>query len=168
MLQADVKLQQIYLVVDKNMVEKINSLLGKLESIEDEEIASHLLNYICVLISGYLETNIESIICHYKNTEHCNTHECKDNIKSLRKIQNAKWCAIRPILMNIDENILSLLREELIYFEDVVASIDNIVKTRHKIAHGENVTNLTESILRTDFINIQNFANKTQAVFECL
>ena len=72
------------------MITKINNLLVKVKLIEDEEIASHMLNYICILISGYLETSMENVISDYKKTDHCNTHECKDNIKSLRKIQNAK------------------------------------------------------------------------------
>ena len=150
------------------MVTKINNLLLKIDTVEDEEIASHLLNYICVLVSGYLEINMENIISDYKKSKHCNSHECKDNIRSLRKIQNAKWCAIRPIIMNIDENILSLLKEDLDAFDDVILSIDNIVKTRHKIAHGENVTNLTADILNNHFQNIQKFIEKTKVVFECL
>lgn len=150
------------------MITKINNLLVKVKLIEDEEIASHMLNYICILISGYLETSMENVISDYKKTDHCNTHECKDNIKSLRKIQNAKWCAIRPIIMNIDESILILLKGELDQFDNVISSIDNIVKTRHKIAHGESVTNLTIEVLNKDFMNIQKFSQKTKDVFECL
>jgi len=147
------------------MVTKINHLLDKIGTIEDDDIASNMLNYICILISGYLETSIENVISDYKQTRHCNTHECKDNIKSLRKIQNAKWCVIRPIIMNIDENILTSLKNEFDQFDNVISSIDNIVKTRHKIAHGKNVTNLTIEILKADFQHIQQFLIKIKNLF---
>ena len=70
--------------------------------------------------------------------------------------------------MNIDESILILLKRELDQFDNVISSIDNIVKTRHKIAHGESVTNLTIEVLNKDFMNIQKFSQKTKDVFECL
>jgi len=148
---------------------KINILLSKVNNIEDEYLSSHLLNYICVLISGYLEKNIDEIINKYKITNHCNAHECKDTIKSMRKIQNAKWCAIRTILMNIDENILDLLKTEFVVeFDNIITSIDNIVKTRHKIAHGEDVTTLSITILSTDFNNIKKFIIKMNEIFGVL
>ena len=151
------------------MENKIIFLLEKVDNIEDEELSSHLLNYICVLISGYLEKNMGIIIDDYKRTSHCLSHECKDTLKSMRKIQNAKWCSIRPILMNIDENILELLKAEVhTEFDNLIASIDNIVKTRHKIAHGENVTSLTTRILNRDFENIKKFIEKIKEIFSCL
>jgi hypothetical protein len=151
------------------MKNKIVFLLEKVNHIDDEELSSHLLNYICVLISGYLEKNIEDIIKDYKNTPHCLSHECKNSLMSMRKIQNAKWCAIRPIFMNIDENILELLKEELgIEFDDIIFSIDNIVKTRHQIAHGNDVTSLTVIILNRDFDNIKKFIEKIKDIFDCL
>ena len=151
------------------MENKITNLLQKAVEIEDEELSSDLFNYICVLISGYLETNMERIIKNYKSTPHCRSHECKDSLTSMRKIQNAKWCAIRPILMNIDEKILKLLKYELaIEFDNITSSIDNMVKTRHKIAHGENVTSLTIGILNRDFNNVKIFIQKIRDIFECL
>ena len=151
------------------MENRINNLLGKVQNIEDEELSSHFLNYICILISGYLETNMEMIINDYKSTPHCLSHECKNSIRSMRKIQNAKWCAIRPIFMNIDESILELLKSELDEdFENITFSINNMVTTRHKIAHGENVTSLTLGVLNRDFENIKIFVQKIEEIFECL
>jgi len=149
------------------MENKINLLLAN--NIEDEFLSSHLLNYICVLISGHLEKNMQKIIDDYKTTLHCTHHECKDTIKSMRTIQNAKWCAIRAIFMNIDENILEVLKNELgEEFGEITDSINNMVKTRHKIAHGEDVITLDKDILSRDFQNIKKFIISVNETFGCL
>ncbi len=150
------------------MKEKITNLLEKTSDINDDELNSHFLNYICVLISGYLETELDKIIKEYRKSNHCNSHECKDTIQSMRKIHNAKWCAMRPVFMNIDDKILNELKGTTQYFELTIASIDNIVKTRHKVAHGKDVTNLTREILSADLNNINSFINKLQEIFKNL
>ncbi len=148
------------------MENKINYLLQyDFSNLDDEELESHMYNHICVLQSGYLEKTIQNLISGYKTSTHCNSHDCKKNIKSMRDIQNAKWCSIRPIFVNIDEYIVTCLKE-LDDFENIVNSINNIVSTRHKIAHGDNVSSLTLPILRNDFINIKLFLNKLKEIFE--
>ena len=148
------------------MEQKINYLLQyNFSNLEAEELESHLYNHICVLQSGYLEKTIQNLISNYKNSAHCNSHDCKENIKSMRNIQNAKWCSIRPIFVNIDEYIVTCLKE-LNNFDNIIDSINNIVRTRHKIAHGENVSTLTLEILRDDFTNIKLFLNKLKEIFD--
>ncbi len=150
------------------MKEKITNLLEKTSDINDDELNSHFLNYICVLISGYLEIELDKIIKEYRKSNHCNSHECKDTIQSMGKIHNAKWCAMRPVFMNIDDKILNELRGTTQDFGLTIASIDNIVKTRHKVAHGKDVTNLTREILSADLNNINSFVNKLQEIFRKL
>lgn len=152
------------------MKAKIEEVLNKeYKKLNDPIIQSHFLNYGCVLISGYLEKEIQSILDNYKkNTNgHFSTHECKNDIQSMRKIQNAKWCSVRPLLTNIDKTIILQL-SKLKDFDLVVLSINNIVKTRHKIAHGENVTTLTIQVLKNDFKNINRFLKKLQSIFSNL
>ena len=151
------------------MKERIENLLKKTSDIiNDDEINSHFLNYICVLISGYLEKELENIIEEYKKSKHCKSHECKDTIGSMRKIQNAKWYSIRPVFTNIDDKILNELKNSNQDFELTINSIDNIVKTRHKVVHGKDVTNLTRDILSADLVNIDFFINKLQEIFQKL
>lgn len=149
------------------MKNKIENLLAKDYSSFDEEMQSHFFNYICVLESGYLEKEIQEVLSKYINSSHCNRHECRDKIKAMKNIQNAKWCSIRPMLTNIDESILQQL-QQIQNFDQIISSIDNIVKTRHKIAHGENVTNLGATILRQDFENIKVFIEKLTEIFNNL
>lgn len=148
------------------MSNRIKKLFEKIDAIQDEESQSHFLNYICVLISGYLEQEFYSIIKNYKTTEHCRRHECKESLKSIRKI-NAQWCAIRPIIMNIDASIFDKLQANCgDDFDEVIYSINNIVKIRHQIAHGENVTNLTKDILIEDFKKIELFISELKNIFK--
>ena len=147
------------------MENKINYLFEQFKNIENEneEFQSHILNYICILQSGYLEKTIQNLLKDYKTSTHWNSNECKNNIKL--KVQNAKWCSIRPTFLTIDISIVTRLKE-LDNFENIIDSINNIVGTRHKIAHGETVTNLTLSILKSDFENIKLFLDKLQIIFE--
>ncbi len=147
------------------MKNKIEGILNKeYKKLNDPIIQSHFLNYTCVLISGYLEKEIQKLLDVYKTTPHFKSHDCNKELSSMRKIQNAKWCSIRPILTNIDKTIVIRLSKYK-NFDLIVASINNIVKTRHSIAHGENVTNLTIGILKTDFENIQKFLKQLQKIF---
>ena len=149
------------------MENTITELLNKnYNNINDEELKSHIFRYICVLVSGYLETELNKVIDNYKNCEHFNNHECKNTINSQRKIQNAKWCSIRPFFANIDDNFISQLKDKLNDFDEIVGSIDTIVRTRHKIAHGENnIPVLSKDNLERYFSNIKIFLEKIQ---ECI
>ena len=150
------------------MKSKIESLLNLDYSALDPFLQSHIFNYICVLESGFLEKELQCILEDYKSTQHFNTHDCKLQIKNMQKIQNAKWCSIRPTLANIDSAILGQLKSKFNDFEQVTSSIDNIVKTRHNVAHGENVTNLTLQILKDDFRNIVQFTNELRLIVNSL
>ncbi|CAB5495326.1 HEPN domain-containing protein [Bathymodiolus thermophilus thioautotrophic gill symbiont] len=150
------------------MKKRIEGLLKKVGKIDDDELNSHFLNYICVLISGHLETELEKIIDKYKKSKHCKNHECSETISSMRKIQNAKWCSIRPILMNIDDKILNEIKRSIGSFEQTIGSIDNVVKNRHKVSHGKDVTNLTKNNLAVDLSNIDSFVSQLQQVFNTL
>jgi hypothetical protein len=146
------------------MKSKIDYLLRQDYSTIDSVVGSHILNHICVLVSGYLEKELQNILENYKQSSHCTTHECKKNIQSMRNIQNAKWCSIRPIFTNIDKSIVQKMNR-LKNFDLIISSVDNIVRTRHKVAHGENVTNLTIVILKDDFRNIQKFLKQLNKYF---
>ncbi|MCT7594686.1 HEPN domain-containing protein [Aliarcobacter butzleri] len=150
------------------MKAKIEGLLNKeYKKLSDPIIQSHFLNYTCVLISGYLEKEIQNLLDIYKTTSHFRSHDCSKELSSMRKIQNAKWCSVRPTLTNIDNKVILKL-SKLKDFSLVTSSINNIVNTRHKIAHGENVTNLTIDILKQDFKNINRFLKKLKSIFTSL
>ena len=51
------------------MKQKIETLLQyDFSEIEDIELVSHIYNHICILESGYLEKQVESILKQYKSS----------------------------------------------------------------------------------------------------
>lgn len=140
------------------METKIDYLFNKAQYIEDEELQADLLNYICVILSGYLEININKII---KQCNKNDINECKDSIKP---IQNATWCKIKPILALIDIKLTLKLYNDIIQ-TDAIDIIYNIIKNRNDIAHGKNITTLTLPKLKSDFEEIKIFIKKVQKLF---
>ena len=140
------------------MENKINYLFEKAKEIEDdEEFQSHLLNYICVMLSGYIEVNINNIIKQCDK----NDNECKSSIKT---IQNATWCKIKPILALINIE-LTLELNNIIIQTNTVDIIYRIISTRNNIVHGKNITNLTLPKLESDFEDIKRFIQKVKELF---
>lgn len=142
------------------MENKINLLFAKAKYIEDEELQSHFLNYICVMLSGYVEININQIIKNCKNSN----SEC---FQSISTIQNATWCKIKPILslINIEDTVK--LHKQIIK-TDIIDILYRTISTRNDIAHGKHITTLTLNKLKDDFKEIKFFIQKTKDIFECL
>lgn len=63
------------------MKSKIQGLLRRKYKNIDLVLQSHILNHICVLISGYLEKEITNILVNYKGTTHFRLLECQDTNK---------------------------------------------------------------------------------------
>lgn len=146
------------------MKSKIENLLNKDYSQIDEEIKYHLQNYLCVLISGYLETEINNQLQEYKNTQHFDKHECKKTLGG-EKLQNATWCKIKPILGNIEESFPSNLKNAINDFELTIQAIQSIIDNRNNIAHGKNINVLTIQVLNQNFIKIDNFITELKKIF---
>jgi hypothetical protein len=116
---------------------RLDDLFKKISELPVEpEIMSHWSKYLCVLVSGFLETSITTVYSNYANNS-ASQNTANFAQKNLLQFQNAKM-----------EKILSLTgmfsadwREELeIYIEEEIkASIDSIVANRHLIAHGRFV-----------------------------
>jgi hypothetical protein len=150
----------------KNKIEKLlNEEYAKLS--EEEILQSHFLNYICILISGYLETEFNNKLKDYKSKEHFKIHECKDKLSG-EKLQNATWCKIKPILAIIEDEFPQKLKNSINNFDLIIQSIQNIVVRRNNISHGKDITGLTIEILTQDFKNIQNFLEKLNTIFDQL
>jgi len=142
------------------MENKINFLFKEAHNIENEELQSHFINYICIKLSGYIEVNINIIICKYKDK----SLECT---KSISTIQNATWCKIKPMFSLIDLELTIKLQNEIIKM-NIIDILYNLIKNRNDIAHGKDITILTLSQLEKDFKEIKLFIQKTKKIFECL
>lgn len=146
------------------MKAKIEDLLNRDYSQIDEEIKYHLQNYLCVLISGYLETEINNQLKEYKKTQHFKTHECMEKLSG-EKLQNATWCKIKPILGIIEDSFPSNLKNTINDFELTIQAIQSIIDNRNNIAHGKNINVLTIQVLNQNFIKIDNFITELKKIF---
>lgn len=103
----------------------------------DSEMQSHWAKYLCVLVSGYLETSVRIILTDYaKNKSSPLIANYVEN--QISGFQNAKMGKILDLLRTFcpewAENVKIATEGEL---KDAV---DSIVFNRHKIAHGESIT----------------------------
>lgn len=140
------------------MERKINYLFKKTKEIEDEELQSHFLNYICIMLSGYLEVKINEIITQCKKNTNS---ECK---KSVATTQNATWCKIKPILALIDINLTLELHNAIIK-TDTIDILYRIITNRNDISHGKNITTLTLPKLESDFVQLKSFIEEVENIF---
>lgn len=139
------------------MEKKIDFIFIQIGEAENEQLSSHLLNYACVLLSGYIEVEINKIITNSDK----NNIDCKNSIKT---IQNATWCKIKSILALIDIELTLELHKAIIQ-TDTIEVIYNIITTRNDIVHGKDITSLTLPKLKDDFIAIKKFILKTKEIF---
>ena len=146
------------------MKNKIENLLNKNYSQIDEELKYHLQNHICILISGYLETEINNQLNDYKKTNHFKRNECSKKLAG-ESLQNATWCKIKPILGTIDDSFPVNLRNSIIDFDLTIQAIKSIIDNRNDIAHGKNITTLTMDILKQNFIITDKFISELKTKF---
>lgn len=149
------------------MKAKIEDLLNKDYSQIDDELKYHLQNYVCILISGYLETEVNNQLKEYKKTQHFKTNECNEKLSG-EKLQNATWCKIKPILGTIEDDFPSNLKNAINDFGLTIQAIQSIIDNRNNIAHGKSITILTIPILKQNFIMIENFIDELKRIFSKL
>jgi RiboL-PSP-HEPN len=126
--------------------QKIDAIFLKANDLNgDAELLSHWSRYLCVLVSGFVEASVRTILSEFASKRA--QPEISGYVgKQLRGFQNAK--------MN---KILALTSEFGSYYKDKIEkvvegelrdAIDSIVRNRHLIAHGEEVGIGFDSIKR--------------------
>ncbi len=125
-----------------DLFQKVEDLFIRSRDIEDkditdDELQSHLAKYLCVLVSGYIETSLRAIYSRYANEK---TNPAVANYVSsrLRNFRNPNTERILQLARAFDPQWAKEL-EERIEQDELAQAIDSIVATRNGIAHGENV-----------------------------
>ena len=139
-------------------IQRLNNLFSLISTISDDvETRSHWARYLCVLVSGFVETSVRSIFSHYAQTKAAPTVANFVKI-SLRRFQNVKM-----------ETILQLARsfnpawgEELQRAAEGERkdAIDSITANRNLISHGESV--------EITYVRIKNYYERALEVLELL
>jgi len=130
--------------------QRLDNLFEKVAGFSDDlELQSHWAAYLCVLVSGYIETSVQEIYSDY-SIRKSDVNVARFVQKNLKFFNNPKM-----------DKILNLTRKFNIEWEkqlqastegELKDSIDTIVANRNRIAHGENV-GITYVRIKTYYIN---------------
>lgn len=101
----------------------------------DGTVAAHWSRYLCVLISGFLEDSVRTILIDYA-TRRAQPSCARFIIGRVREFSNAKMNKILDLIGEFDGEA----RAELERFVErrLKDSVDSIVNNRHQIAHGRS------------------------------
>lgn len=103
------------------------------------ELQGRWAEYLCVLVSGYLETSIKSIIADYA-TKKSDARVARFVRARLADFQNPKMQKILDLISSLDQDWGHDL--EAVAQEKLKDTIDTIVANRNHIAHGK-MTNIS-------------------------
>jgi hypothetical protein len=129
---------------------RIDSLFAKVATIEDFEVRAHWARYLCVLVSGYIETSFRAIYNQY----------AKD--KAAPKVASYVDIQLQQFRNPNMERILTLTRSFSAQWGDALekvtdgqraAAIDSIVANRHQIAHGGLFVGITFATIEKYYKN---------------
>ncbi len=141
--------------------ERLDSLFTKTANFSDDlELQAHWAKYLCILVSGFIESSIRGIFYNYAKS--------KSNISVSKFVENNLKLFYNPKM----EKILHLTSKFNLEWErelrestkgELKDSIDSIVANRNQIAHGENV-NISFSLMRGYYNNAVKVINKIEDI----
>jgi hypothetical protein len=102
----------------------------------DLELQSDLARYLCVLVSGFLETATSELVL-----AHARTHGAKSLQRFVdqrtKSFTNANSQKLTNLLGDFDPDWRVALEEFIV--DDLKDAVDSVVDLRNKIAHGQSV-----------------------------
>ena len=118
--------------------QRVNALFARSSVFDaDPELLSHWAKYICVLVSGYLETALKHYFCEFsRNKSH--PYICSFTMANLEDFMNPKMEKILQLTGAFSKD----WKKELEAFVEGERkdAVDSIVANRNNIAHGRNVS----------------------------
>lgn len=112
------------------LFEKASALSG------DLELQAHFARYLCVLVSGYLETAIAKIYSDYaKRKGHPNLATYVN--RQMARFQNPNMTKVIGLARDFNPAWAEDLKAST--QGEIKDSVDSVVANRHRIAHGESV-----------------------------
>jgi uncharacterized protein YjbJ (UPF0337 family) len=119
-------------------VQTVDYLLKKFrDPAFDDHTRAHISNYICVLLSGLLETAIREIIAIY--CEKKSIPAIANFVKNrLERFQNPDPESILQLLNSFDSGIGDKLEQQ--WSGEIKDAVGSIVGNRHLIAHGRDTS----------------------------
>ncbi|MFX0200343.1 MAG: HEPN domain-containing protein [Candidatus Hodarchaeota archaeon] len=117
---------------------KLDHLFQQVELLSDQiELQSHWARYLCILVSGFLETATRAILAKYArdtaSPKVANYVEGK-----LREFQNPKMGKILELIRLFSPEWEAVIAKQI--EGELKDAVDSIVANRNKISHGEDVS----------------------------
>lgn len=118
--------------------QRLDSLFAKAGRVaRDPELQSHWARYLCMLVSGFLETSIRAIFARYAS-ERAHPQVASFVTAQLGFLQNPKMGKILELVGKFSPDWQKQLEAET--SGEIKAAVNSIVTNRNKIAHGEDVS----------------------------
>lgn len=127
--------------------ERLDATFGRVSSVDasDLEARADFAKYLCVRVSGYLETSITELLRAYA-AQSSSPEVARYVAKDLEWFQNAKKTRILEIFGKFDSGWKADLEAYLV--DEKADAVGTIVGNRHKIAHGEDSTVTVVQVLQ--------------------
>lgn len=117
--------------------QKLDAIFAKTKDLQDDpELIAHWSKYLCVLVSGFVEASVRTLIAEY--TTKRSAPEIAHFVGSkLKMFTNAKMSKILDLI----EEFGLVYREQFANSinDELKDAVDSVVSNRHLIAHGQDV-----------------------------
>jgi hypothetical protein len=115
-------------------IQHLDDLFAKISAFSEEfELQSHWAKYLCILVSGFLETSVRIIYSDYANNKAApNVAKYVDS--SLKRFQNPDMDRILQLTGSFNSQWRETLKNAT--EDELGASVNSIINNRHRIAHG--------------------------------
>lgn len=140
--------------------DRLDRLFAQTGDLSDDELKTHLAQYLCVRVSGFLQQSIRSILSEHAQAPTMGYEgrvsdymewERKEFVDvRLKAFQNPNAYNISVLIRSFDRNCAIRLHESLT--PEMIAAITSVNTHRNRIAHGE------DTIL--SFAQVKNYYEK--------
>jgi hypothetical protein len=117
--------------------QRLDALFDKIKALdEDPELIAHWSRYMCVLVSGFVEASVRTIVADYVNSRSA-PEVAQFAGQRLRNFVNAKTEKILDLVGEFGNEYRTRL--EKVLEGELKDAVDSVVNNRHLIAHGQDV-----------------------------
>lgn len=117
--------------------QRIDALFDKVKELgDDPELIAHWSRYLCVLVSGFIEASVRTLLADYLSSRSA-PEVATFAGQRLREFSNAKMNKILVLLGEFGNEYR--MRIEKAVEGELKDAVDGVVSNRHLIAHGQDV-----------------------------
>lgn len=116
--------------------QRLDQLFGRVSSVPDELDKAHWARYLCVLVSGFIDTAIRAIYSEYSR-ERAAPNVVRYACSRLEKVSNMNMTDICVLTGQFSESWRETIEQRVEV--ETKEAVDSIAANRNSIAHGRDV-----------------------------